>query len=212
VVTAVAAANAAHYGNLAYKSGMTIYPGKTPGPWRPLVPAGMSGWIVDTASCWEARSDGSILGRHSGLAYNEFLRTREHFDDFELKVKFRMKGGVGNSGIQFRSEPVAGSHEVSGYQADIGEKYWGCLYDESRRKRVLAEPPAQALAAIDRGGWNEYVIRAQGNFITLHLNGIRTVHYIETDPALLRRGFIALQLHSGPGIEVEFREMMIREL
>jgi hypothetical protein len=101
---------------------------------------------------------------------------------------------------------------VSGYQADIGQQYWGCLYDESRRKRVLAQPPAGSLAGVDKNGWNEYTIRAQGNFITLHLNGVRTVHYIEPDQDLLRRGFIALQVHSGPGIEVEFRKAMIREL
>jgi hypothetical protein len=56
------------------------------------------------------------------------------------------------------------------------------------------------------------VIRAQGNFISLHLNGIRTVHYIEGEPNIRRSGFIALQVHSGPGIEVAFRDLMIREL
>jgi predicted dehydrogenase len=212
VVTAVAAANAAHFGNLAYKTGQTIWTGHKPGEWRPLFNGkDLSEFVVDTKSCWSVRS-GVILGQHAGLKYNDFLRTREHYDDFELKLKFRLKGGEGNSGIQFRSEPVAASHEVSGYQADIGQKYWGCLYDESRRKRVLAEPPAGALAALDKSGWNEYVIRAQGNFITLHLNGVRTVHYIEQEPGLLRRGFIALQVHSGPAIAVEFRDLMIRTL
>ena len=212
VVSAVAGANAAHYGNLAYKSGQTIYPGRKASEWRPLFNGrDLSNWAIDTKTCWRA-VNGMIVGKHAGLKYNDFLRTREHFDDFELKLKFRLKGGEGNSGVQFRSEPVAGSHEVSGYQADVGQKYWGCLYDESRRKRVLAEPPAGALAALDRSGWNEYVIRAQGNFITLHLNGVRTVHYIEPEPGLLRRGFIALQVHSGPAIEVEFKDLLIREL
>jgi hypothetical protein len=160
---------------------------------------------------WSVR-DGMIVGRHNGLKYNDFLRTREDFEDFELSVQFRLTDGEGNSGIQFRSEPVAGSHEVSGYQADIGQQYWGCLYDESRRKKVLAGPPEGALASLDKTGWNEYVVRAQGDFITLHLNGIRTVHYIETDPTVRRRGFVALQVHSGPKIEVAFRQVNIREL
>ena len=212
VVSAVASANAAHYGNLAYKTGQTIYPSRQPSAWRPLFNGrDLSNWVVDTKSCWRA-VNGSIVGKHAGLKYNDFLRTREHFEDFELKAKFRLKGGEGNSGIQFRSEPVQGTHEVSGYQADVGQKYWGCLYDESRRKRILAEPPDGALAGLDKTGWNEYVIRAQGNFITLHLNGVRTVHYIEQEPALLRRGFIALQVHSGPSIEVEFKNLMLREL
>jgi len=211
VVSAVAAANAAHYGNLAYKSGQTIYTGRKPTEWRPLA-RDLNDFIVDTASCWKMSSDGVITGSHSGLKYNDFLRTKQHYEDFELKLEFRLKGGAGNSGIQFRSEPVPESHEVSGYQADIGAQYWGCLYDESRRKRVLSEPPAGSLANLDKTTWNEYVIRAQGNFITLHLNGVRTVHYIEPEQNLLRRGFIALQVHSGPPIEVEFRNLRVREL
>lgn len=209
--SAVAAADAAHLGNLAYKTGAMLRPKIPQGEWRPLFNGkDLSDWILDTKELWSVR-DGMIVGRHSGLAYNDFLRTKEDFSDFELKLSFRLTAGEGNSGVQFRSEPISYSHEVSGYQADIGQQYWGCLYDESRRNKVLAGPPDGALSGLDKSGWNEYVIRAQGNFITLHLNGIRTVHYIETEP-VLRRGFIALQVHSGPGIEVFFKDLRIREL
>jgi predicted dehydrogenase len=212
VVSAVAAANAAHLGNRAYKTGETVLVKARHSDWRPLWNGrDLSDFIVDTASCWSAR-DGVITGRHDGLKYNDFLRTRQHYDNFELKLEFRLKNGEGNTGIQFRSEPVPDSHEVSGYQADIGQQYWGALYDESRRKKVLVTPPALALSAIDKSGWNRYVVRAEGNFISLHLNGIRTVHYVESEPGLLRRGFIALQVHSGPPIQVEFQGIMIREL
>lgn len=212
VVSAIAAANAAHLGNLAYKTGQTVLAAPRTSNWRPLWNGrDLSDFIIDTATCWSA-NDGVITGRHEGLKYNDFLRTRTHYEDFELKLEFRLRRGEGNSGIQFRSEPVPNSHEVSGYQADMGQDYWGALYDESRRKKVLASPPAAALAGFDKSGWNRYVIRAQGNFISLHLNGIQTVHYLETEPGLLRRGFIALQVHSGPPIQVEFRGLMIREL
>jgi predicted dehydrogenase len=212
VQSAVAAANTAHFGNLAYKTGEAILPASSKTGWRPLFNGrDLSEWIVDTAQAWTVR-DGMIIGRHGGLKYNDFLRTRQDFADFELKLQFRLKDGEGNSGIQFRSEPVPNSHEVMGYQADIGQQYWGCLYDESRRKKVLAGPPEGALANLDKTGWNEYVIRAQGNFISLHLNSIRTVHYIEGEPNIRRSGFIALQVHSGPGIEVAFRDLMIREV
>lgn len=180
--------------------------------WRSLFNGrDLTNWIVDTKEAWSVR-DGMIVGRHDGLKYNDFLRTREDFEDFELSLRFRLTNGEGNSGVQFRSEPVPNSHEVSGYQADIGEQYWGCLYDESRRKKVLAGPYEGALATHDKTGWNEYVIRAQGDVITLHLNGIRTVHYTEKDPGIRRRGFIALQVHSGPKIEVAFADLKIREL
>jgi hypothetical protein len=171
----------------------------------------LDGWTVDTASAWQVR-DGMLVGKHDGLKYNDFLRTARNYKDFELRLKFRLLDGEGNSGVQFRSKPVPNSHEVEGYQADIGQQYWGCLYDESRRKKVLAQAPPEALAGLDKNGWNEYIVRAEGNHITLHLNGKKTVDYTETDPGMDVPGFIALQVHSGPKIEVWFKYIQIREL
>jgi hypothetical protein len=171
----------------------------------------LEGWEVDTPGLWQVR-DGMLVGKHDGLKHNDFLRTRKHFMDFELRLKFRLVGGEGNSGIQFRSLAVPGSHEVAGYQADIGEQYWGCLYDESRRNKVLAQAPAGSLEGLDRTGWNEYVIVARGNRITLDLNGKRTVDYTENEPGMDVPGFIAVQVHSGPKIEVWFKDVVIREL
>src|SRR5258708_37664355 len=125
---------------------------------------------------------------------------------------FRLRNNVGNSGGQFRSVPGEGSYEVFGYQADIGQQYWGCLYDESRRKKVLAGPPQETVAMLDKSGWNEYGLLVEGNHIALSLNGIRTVDYVETEPGILKRGFIALQVHGGPAIEVHFKDLLIREL
>ena len=62
---------------------------------------------------------------------------------------------------------------MSGYQADIGEGYWGALYDESRRNRVLVYPRAEAVRGVHRAGWNRYDVRAMGDRITLTLNGVR---------------------------------------
>jgi hypothetical protein len=171
----------------------------------------LDGWEVDTPGIWSVR-EGMIVGKHAGLKWNDFLRTKKHYENFILKLEFRLVGGAGNSGIQFRSKPVPNSHEVSGYQADIGEKYWGCLYDESRRNKVLVEAPAQALAGLNKEGWNEYTIEARGGLIRLELNGIQTVYFLETEPRIERSGVIALQVHSGPAIEVHFRNLRIREL
>ena len=171
----------------------------------------LDGWQVDTPGLWQAR-DGMIAGKSPGLKYNDFLRSKKNYSDFILKARFRMIGGKGNSGIQFRSKPVSGSHEVSGYQADIGEQYWGCLYDESRRKKILVQAAPESLAGLQKDGWNEYVITARGDHITLELNGVRTVDYRETDPGIERDGFIALQLHGGPPLEMHFKDLRIREL
>src|SRR5215510_9621053 len=128
----------------------------------------LSGWDQDTLDIWSVR-DGMIVGRSPGMKHNDFLRTKKVYGDFVLRVRFRLIGGQGNAGIQFRTDPIPGSHEVSGYQADIGQEYWGCLYDESRRKKVLVQASPESLAGLRKDGWNEYVITARGNHITLDL-------------------------------------------
>ncbi|MDX1983347.1 MAG: DUF1080 domain-containing protein [Bryobacteraceae bacterium] len=170
-------------------------------------------WIVDTPGLWRVEK-GVIIGTSPGLKYNDFLRTKKQYRNFVLKATFRMKDATGkaNSGIQFRSRPMEGSHEVIGYQADMGQQYWGCLYDESRRKRVLAQASPEAMATLRKDGWNQYVITAQGNRITLELNGVKSVEWEEKEPAIEDSGFIALQLHGGPPLEMEFKELLIREL
>jgi hypothetical protein len=170
-------------------------------------------WIVDTPGLWRVQ-DGGVTGVSPGLKYNDFLRTRKHYRNFVLKTRFQLVSDSdrANSGIQFRSKPVPGSHEVSGYQADIGQQYWGCLYDESRRNRILAQASQEALSALDKKGWNEYEIIADGRRIVLKLNGIISVDYVETEEGIDDTGFIALQLHSGPPLSVHFRDLRIREL
>ena len=171
----------------------------------------LDGWEVDTPGIWSVR-DGMIVAKTSGLDHNDFLRTRKHYTDFELRLSFRLLNGSGNSGIQFRSKPVPGSHEVAGFQADIGQQYWGCLYDESRRRKILVQTPAEILAGLERDGWNQYTVTAQGDRIILELNGIRTVDYVEKEPGIDRSGIIALQVHGGPPMEVHFKDIRIREL
>lgn len=171
----------------------------------------LDGWEVDTPDLWTVRG-GMIVGKSPGLKYNDFLRTSKNYSDFVLKVSFRLVNGQGNSGIQFRSKPVPDSHEVSGYQADIGQQYWGCLYDESRRKKVLVQAAAENLKSLKKDGWNDYTITARGSHITLELNGVRTVDYEEKEPGIEQTGFLALQVHGGPPMEVQFKDIRIQEL
>jgi hypothetical protein len=170
-------------------------------------------WIVDTPGLWRVEN-GVIIGKSPGLKYNDFLRTKRQYRNFVLKATFRMmdESGKGNSGIQFRSKPMEGSHEVIGYQADMGQQYWGCLYDESRRKIVLVEASKAALGTLKKDGWNEYTINARGNRITLELNGVKSVEWVENDPTVEQSGFIALQLHSGPPLEMHFKDLRISVL
>jgi poly(3-hydroxybutyrate) depolymerase/prenyltransferase beta subunit len=160
---------------------------------------------------WSAR-DGMIVGKSSGLNHNDFLATEASYGDFILKFSFRLIGDENsNSGVQFRSVRVPG-HEMSGYQADIGQSYWGALYDESRRNKVLVPASEKALAAVRKDGWNHYVVRAMGDRITLTLNGVMSVDFREPDAAIAREGKIALQIHGGGPMEIQFKDVYVQSL
>lgn len=174
----------------------------------------LTGWNGDPA-VWKVDAGQLVGSTATGLAKNDFLATDKSFDDFVLKFAFRLKDGSGNSGMQFRSEragpPMA--HEMIGYQADIGEKYWGCLYDESRRNKVLAQAPPTTIGRIDPSGWNSYMIRAFGPRINLYLNGMMTVNYLEEDASIPTSGKIATQVHSGKGpFEIRYRDLMVQRV
>ena len=167
------------------------------------------GWEGNT-SLWSAR-DGLLVGKSPGLDHNEFLANRQAQGDFILSVWFRLVNGHGNSGVQFRSVRVPGT-EMSGYQADIGENYWGCLYDESRRNKILVKASPEALKALKKEGWNHYVVYAMGDQISIYLNGAASAIYREEGPGIARDGLIAVQIHAGDPMEVQFKDLQIRPL
>lgn len=168
----------------------------------------LSGWEGDR-KLWSAEG-GLLIGRSPGINYNDFLTTEREWGDFELRLQFRLLGGQGNSGIQFRSRKIPG--HVSGYQADIGDGYWGFLYDEARRNKVLVRSPAELERVLEKDGWNDYSILSQGNRTVLKVNGLTTVDYSEPDPSIARKGIIALQIHSGGPMEIQFADIRIRAL
>jgi prenyltransferase beta subunit len=169
----------------------------------------LDGWEGNSA-LWSAR-DRMLVGKSPGLDHNEFLATRKAYRDFILSLRFHLVDGNGNSGVQFRSVRVPGT-EMSGYQADLGENYWGCLYDESRRNRVLVKASSEALSTLKKNDWNHYVLYAAGDRITLYLNGVASVIYHEEGPNIARDGQIAVQIHAGSPMEVQFKDIQIREL
>ena len=172
----------------------------------------LTGWEGDK-ELWIVE-DGMLVGRSPGIKHNDFLTTTKTYGDFVLRLQVRLIDGKGNSGVQFRSQRVPPpSHEVSGYQADISKGWWGKLYDESRRRRVLAGPePGVIEKVLKPADWNEYEIRAVGDKITVSLNGVVTVDYTEEDGGIARKGIIATQVHSGGPMEVQFRNIRIKEL
>ena len=170
----------------------------------------LAGWEGDL-KLWKV-VDGNLVGDSPGIKQNEFLATTKTYGDFELRLEFKLHKGSGNSGIQFRSKRDPKSSEVSGYQADIGEGYWGCLYDEHRRNKVLVHADAKLKDALKPDDWNSYVIRAEGDHVTLKINEVTTVDYRELDEKIAREGMIAVQVHSGGPLKIEFRNVRIKEL
>ncbi|NOX54521.1 MAG: DUF1080 domain-containing protein [Planctomycetes bacterium] len=149
--------------------------------------------------------------------------------DFILKAKIKLIGG--NSGIQFRSAKRP-HFDTFGYQADFdaANQYTGCLYQHKRGlvarrgERVIftetGERKVEKFANFDellkhvrQNDWNDYEIIARGSHITLRLNGQLMCEVEDHDPQLAReKGIIALQMHQGPPMRVEFKELRIKIL
>lgn len=152
--------------------------------------------------------------------------------DFDLKLKFKIVGG--NSGIQYRSSDV-GNFVVGGYQADIdsGTTYIGILYEE-RGRGILAQRTQSVLVksdgtkevaeektcaeeaflkAVKKEDWNEYRIVAKGNKLQHYINGFKTVEIVDEQESKAKRsGILALQLHAGPPMTVQFKDIEIKTL
>lgn len=157
--------------------------------------------------------EGSIVAGHldKSIPRNEFLCTNLEYANFELRLHCKLSAKDANAGIQIRSRRVPNSREMRGYQADMGQQYWGCLYDESRRNTVLAEPNKEELSkTLHLTDWNEYVICCLGRRIQLWINGCRTVDYLEPDESLSQVGQIGLQIHAGPPAEAQYKNIEIR--
>lgn len=159
--------------------------------------------------------DGAIVGGQlkERIPHNQFLTHKMSFSDFDLRLKFKLLGENANAGIQIRSQRIPNHHEMIGYQADLGQKYWGSLYDESRRRKIIAQANfEEVLKVLKPNDWNQYRIKAVGPRVTLWINGYKTVDYIEEDKSLEQFGLIGLQIHSGPPSEAWYKDIWIREI
>ena len=180
----------------------------------------LEGWeTVEADEGWWEVADGNLRGGslESAVTRNTFLATRRSYQNFDLRLSIRMEGsgGMVNSGIQIRSTRVEGSSEMRGYQVDAGDGWWGKLYDESRRNRVIAEPvDPEALAAAMRpaGEWNDYRILAEGPRIRTWINEVPALDYTEPDGQVPLDGHIGIQVHSGGLVRVEVRDITLEEL
>lgn len=175
-----------------------------------------NGWEGETTKVWRI-VDGVIMGGSlEGNSQNEFLATKKPYRNFRLKLEYKLAGTEGfvNGGVQFRSVRIKEPpNEMFGYQADIGAGYSGCLYDESRRKTMLAKPVEELIKSAEKPGeWNTHEILVEDQRIQIRVNGVRTVDYTEREPGIAMKGNIALQIHGKCKAEIAFRNIVIEEL
>ncbi|MCO6044451.1 DUF1080 domain-containing protein [Aeoliella sp. ICT_H6.2] len=192
----------------------------------------LSGW-KGAPGWWQVR-DGLLICESTA----EKPCTRSHYlywtggepGDFELKAVFRITGD-GNSGIQFRSEPRP-DWDTWGYQADLDTagQYTGCVYqherglvaergqrvriDESGEKHIESiGDSAELLKKVRPGEWNEYRIVAKGPTIQLWINDTPMCEVEDHQRDFVRsRGILALQMHQGPPMKIEFKSVRLRSL
>lgn len=166
----------------------------------------LTGWIGDT-DLWKVE-DGILVGRTTKqLDLNNFLRLEKEYSNFIMYCEACLHGY--NSGVQFRSIVGEDGH-MAGYQADIGDRCWGMLYEERMRGRLIDFKPKLIEHILRPDDWNEYEICAVEDYIILILNGVVTAEI--NDPEGAKSGLIGLQIHSGPPQEAMFRNLCIKEL
>src|SRR5215831_11853217 len=166
----------------------------------------LDGWDGDPR-LWSVR-DGVIIGstEDAKLTHNSFLIGKKPYRNFILKAQMKLRNH--NSGIQFRSEALA-DWVMRGYQADAAENsYWGCLYEEKGTRGLLVNSWKEKGEKVARlKDWNDYEILCDGDHIQLTLNGEVTADLHDTKWS---GGFIGLQLHAGPPMQVYFRSIQIK--
>ena len=174
----------------------------------------LTGWDGNP-EVWSVK-DGYISGQIAKLqGGNTFLVHKNVFADFELEAEWVLVDGKGNSGIQIRSkksERGANKWVVKGIQADIGNGWYGKLYEEGGRG-VLAGKYKNKPVIKKENGWNSYKITAKGSKLTQELNGVVTIEFDDKDgKKAAKEGIIGLQYHSPGGFEVRFRKIRIKPL
>jgi len=188
-------------------STISLFDGKTLDGWKAVNAANQNYWNV---------INGVITGGDGieKIPVNTYLQTTKTYQDFEFRCLFRLTGdhdkGLINSGIQYRS--LIENDKIIGYQADIGKGYWGDIYDEHRRAKLVGGDLSTLKHILKENDWNSYIIRCKGDLHQLYINGVLTSEYVEMDTNIPSEGVFGIQLHSGGNAKIEFKNITITSL
>jgi 3-keto-disaccharide hydrolase len=182
--------------------------------WKPLFNGkDLSGWRNNGQEKWIV-DNGAILCESTVNKYG-YLTTERSYRNFDLRLKFKPEG-AGNSGVFLRSkitgiDPEHGP-DIEGMQVEVDPgvgKHTGGLYESGGRGWV-AMPTEAGERALKPGEWNDLEISAHGGHILTQLNGVKIVDFTDTAQKFTE-GVVGLQIHTGGGVKMRWKEIYIRE-
>lgn len=179
--------------------------------WQPLFNGkDLSGWHPVPGGKWEV-VDGTILGTSPrSEPRHGLLMTDKRFKNFKVRARFKVTSG--DSGFYFRVEKTNTHVSVRGFQAEVdNSREVGGLYETSMRAWVRKPDPKLIARTVKPGEWTDLLVTAIGDDITVSLNGVKVTELLG-DKKCLKEGHIALQLHGGQDMKVQFKDLTILEL
>lgn len=168
----------------------------------------LTGWKIHGTEKWYVE-DGNLVCESGPKKEYGYLSTDKNYKNFILDLKFKQEAN-GNSGVFIRST-IDGT-KISGWQVEVAPAnlHTGGIY-ESYGRGWLIQPKPEDEKYLKQGKWNKLKIKAVGDEVTTWLNGHQMV-YIKDEKIGKGEGFIALQIHSGGGIKVRWKDLKIKEL
>lgn len=168
----------------------------------------LTGWEVYGTEKWYVE-DGVLVSESGPDGEYGYLGTTENYKDFELTAEF-LQEQDGNSGIFIRS--TLDGTKISGWQVEVAPpgSNTGGIY-ESYGRGWLIQPDPEKDKHLKYGEWNTMKIRVVGGTVTTWLNGEQMVEL--TDEKIAEaEGQIALQIHSGGGLKIKWRNIVLKDL
>jgi 3-keto-disaccharide hydrolase len=181
--------------------------------WVPLFNGkDLTGWKNNGEETWVVEH-GTILCESAANKYG-YLTTEKTYRDFDLRLKFKGEA-AGNSGVFLHSRIIGINPEhgpdIEGMQVEVDPgigKHTGGLYESGGRGWVKM-PTAEGEQALKPGEWNDLEVFVEGRHIVTQLNGVKIVDYTDAAPKFTD-GVIGLQIHTGGGVKVRWKDILIR--
>ncbi|MFN8358226.1 MAG: DUF1080 domain-containing protein [Spirosomataceae bacterium] len=167
----------------------------------------LTGWRIHGTEKWYVE-DGKMVCESGPDKEYGYLSTEKSYKNFILTVQFKQEAN-GNSGVFFRSS-IEGV-KISGWQVEVAppKQFTGGIYESYGRGWLIQPKPEDE--NLKMGEWNTLKIKVVGDEVTTWLNGVQKIN-LKDEKIGKGEGFIALQIHSGGGIKIQWKKIQIQEL